>query len=184
MSTTAAATATTIPTGSWQVDRVHSSIGFEVKHMVVSTFRGQFGDYDAELVSEEAGAKLTGTVRVASVEVKDENLAAHLQGPDFFDAERTPELRFESDSLELDGDELVLEGRLTVRGVTNPIEARGSISGPHEDFNNTERVGVALTTVLDRTAYGLEWNAPLPKGGFALANDVKLVVNLEFTRAS
>jgi polyisoprenoid-binding protein YceI len=173
-----------VPTGTWQVDKVHSTVGFAVKHMVVSTFRGKFDDYDVELTSDEGGARLSGTVRVASVDVKDETLEGHLQSPDFFDAANHPELRFESSSLRRDGDEVVLDGELTIRGVTHPVEARGRISGPHTDFTETDRLGLELETVIDRTAYGLEWNAPLPKGGFALANDVKLEINLEFTEGA
>jgi polyisoprenoid-binding protein YceI len=170
-----------VPVGTWQVDKVHSNVGFAVKHMVVSTFRGKFDDYDVELSSGADGARLAGTVRVASVDVKDENLAAHLQSPEFFDAENHPELRFESTELRRDGDEVVLDGELTIRGVSRPVEARGTITGPHTDFTETDRIGLELETVIDRTAYGLEWNSPLPKGGFALANDVKLLINLEFT---
>ncbi len=169
-----------IPTGTWEIDKVHSTVGFAVKHMVVSTFRGSFGDYDIELTSGDQGARLAGQVRVASVDVKDPDLEGHLQSPDFFDAERHPELSFESSDLRVEGDELVLEGELTIRGITKPVEGRGSVTGPHTDFQDTDRLGVEVTTVLDRTEYGLEWNAPLPKGGFALANDVKLVINLEF----
>ncbi|MEA2348509.1 MAG: hypothetical protein QOG62_2296 [Thermoleophilaceae bacterium] len=177
------ATTTTqaVPVGTWEIDKVHSTIGFAVKHMVVSTFRGQFNDYDVELTSTDDGARLAGKVRVASVDVKDENLEGHLQAPDFFDAERHPELSFESSDLRVEGDQLVLDGELTIRGVTKPIEARGSITGPHTDIQDNQRLGLELETVLDRTEYGLEWNAPLPKGGFALANDVKLIVNLEFS---
>jgi polyisoprenoid-binding protein YceI len=170
-----------VPVGTWAIDKVHSTIGFAVKHMVVSTFRGAFDDYDVSLSSDENGARLAGAVRVASVDVKDENLEAHLQSPDFFDAEQHPELRFESSDLTRDGDDVVVRGDLTIRGVTHPVEARGTVTGPHTDFQDNERLGIELETVIDRTAYGLEWNAPLPKGGFALANDVKLAINLEFT---
>lgn len=172
-----------LSSGAWQADKVHSSIGFAVKHLVVSTFRGSFDDYDAKLqVAEDGTARLTGAVRVASVQVKDENLEAHLQSPDFFDAERHPELGFESAPFRPDGEgELVVEGDLTIRGVTRRVEARGSYSWVGADLGDGERIGVELEAVIDRTAYGLEWNAPLPKSGFALANDVKLVVHLELT---
>jgi polyisoprenoid-binding protein YceI len=172
-----------VPAGTWEVDKVHSSVGFEVKHMVVSTFRSKFDDYDARLTVEDGEPKLVGSVRVASIEAKDENLAAHLQSPEFFDAERTPELRFESTSFSREGDEVTVEGELTVKGITHPVEAHGTISGPHVNIGGKEGIGLDLETTIDRTAYGLEWNAPLPKGGFALANDVKLKISLELVRA-
>jgi polyisoprenoid-binding protein YceI len=181
MSTT---TETTIPTGTYEVDKVHSHIGFAVKHMVVATFRGGFGAYDASLsVADDGTARLAGTVDVTSIEVKDENLSGHLLSPDFFDAERHPELRFESDSIRIDGSEAVVDGRLTIKGQTRPIEARGTIVGPHEDIAGNTKLGLELTAIVDRTEFGLNWNAPLPKGGMALGNDVTLSVDLELKKA-
>jgi polyisoprenoid-binding protein YceI len=174
----------TLPTGTWQLDKVHSSAGFAVKHMVVSTFRGRFEDFDATLeIDEDGEAKLVGTVRADSVSVKDENLAAHLQSPEFFDTERYPDIRFESTSIRRDGDELIIDGELTIKGNTHPVEARGGIVGPHENIAGKTGIGISLETVVDRTQYGLNWNAPLPKGGFALSNDVALVVELELVGA-
>jgi polyisoprenoid-binding protein YceI len=173
-----------LPTGSWQLDKIHSSAGFAVKHMVVSTFRGRFEDFDASLaVGEDGEAKFVGVVRADSIEVKDENLAAHLKSPDFFDTERYPEIRFESTAFQVDGDELVVEGNLTIKDQTHRVEARGSIVGPHENIAGKPGIGVSLETVVDRTQFGLNWNAPLPKGGFALANDVTIAVELELVEA-
>lgn len=169
-------------TGTWVADPVHSSVGFEVRHMVVATFRGGFGEYAATLDYESGEPRLTGTVRTASVEVRDENLAAHLQSPEFFDSESHPELRFASTAVRGAGDDLVIEGDLTIKGVTRPVEARGRIAGPAEDASGRPRIGVQLTAIVDRTAFGLDWNQPLPKGGVALANDVRLVVDLSLVR--
>ena len=171
--------ATAVPTGTWNADKVHSSIGFEVEHMV-STFRGRFEDYDAHLT----GGRLTGTVRVASVKVYDENLEAHLQSPDFFDAELHPELRFESRELEIGDDGTVtLDGDLTIKGTNRPVTATGRYVHVEADMAGGERIGLQLETTVDRREFGLEWNAPLPKGGFALGNDVTLVVALELVKA-
>jgi len=166
-------------TGTWTLDTVHSSAHFAVKHMVVATFRGRFEDFDARL---EEG-RLTGAVRVGSIVVKDENLATHLQSPDFFDGERHPEITFASSAIRRDGDEVVVDGELTIKGHTRPLAARGELVGPHTDIAGNEKIGLSLETVVDRTEFGLDWNAPLPKGGVALANDVKLVVELELVRA-
>ena len=170
------------PTGTWEADPIHSSIGFEIKHMMVSTFRSKFDDYEASLSYAEGEPKLVGTVQVASIEAKDGTLKNHLQSPDFFDVERTPEINFESTAFEREGDELTVDGDLTIRGVTHPVQAHGTIYGPHENIAGKEGLGIELETTVDRTDYGLGWNAPLAKGGFALSNNVKLKIALELVR--
>ena len=171
--------ATAVPAGTWTVDKVHSTIGFEVEHMV-STFRGRFEDYDVQLND----GKLVGTVAVPSVKVYDENLEAHLQSPDFFDAQLHPELRFESRDLKIDEDGKVsLEGELTIKGITKPATATGRYEHVEADMGGGERIGLRLETSVDRREFGLDWNAPLPKGGFVLGNDVTLTVALELVKA-
>jgi polyisoprenoid-binding protein YceI len=185
MSATATETQTKLPVGTWKLDPTHSSASFAVKHMVVATFRGRFEQIDATLTVGEGGeARLDGTVDAGSIVVKDENLQAHLGSPDFFDTERYPQLRFSSESIRRDGEELVLDGELTIKDHTHAIEARGTVTDPHETLGGAIKIGVTLETVIDRTQFGLEWNAPLPKGGFALANDVKLTVELELAQDS
>jgi polyisoprenoid-binding protein YceI len=184
MSTITTDTQTRLPVGTWKLDPTHSSAGFAVKHMGISTFRGRFEDFDARLsVSEDGAAELLGTVRADSIVVKDENLQAHLGSPDFFDSEHYPELRFASRSLRRDGDELIADGELTIKDQTHPIEARGSITPPTETLGGAVKVGVTLEAIIDRTQFGLSWNAPLPKGGLALGSDVKLTVELELVRS-
>jgi polyisoprenoid-binding protein YceI len=163
-----------LPTGTWHLDPVHSSIGFEIAYMG-GMFRGQFRDVDATIV----GDGLTGSAKVASVDVKDENLAAHLQSAEFFDAERHPELRFASTDVEA-GDELTVRGEITIKGVTHPVELTGRATEPLTDAYGRERFGLMLQTKLDRTAFGLSWNLPLPSGEPALSNEVTLVAELFF----
>ena len=184
MSATALDTRAKLPVGSWKVDPTHSTASFAVKHMVVATFRGSFEKIDATLsVGEDGAGQLVGVVDAGSIAVKDENLQAHLGSPDFFDTERYPELRFASTAIRRDGEQLAIDGELTIKDHTNPVQARGTITDPHETLGGAVKIGVTLETVIDRTQFGLEWNAPLPKGGFALANEVKLQVNLELARA-
>ena len=172
-----------IPTGTYTADKLHSHVGFAVKHMVVATFRGEFKDYDVKLSSTDEGVKLEGVVPVASISIDDENLVGHLLAPDFFDAERTPELRFVSNDVRVAEDgELVVDGELTIKGITRPVEGRGTLSGPVTDIAGNEKIGIELATVIDRTQHGLNWNAPLPKGGVALSNDVKLSIALELVK--
>ena len=184
MSVTEPATnATGLPVGVWKLDPTHSSASFAVKHMVVATFRGRFEKLDATLTVTEDSARLEGSVDASSIVVKDENLQGHLGAPDFFDIERHPEITFSSTDIRRDGDELIVDGELTIKGNTHRVESRGTIAGPAVTLGDMTKVGITLDTIVDRTEYGLNWNAPLPKGGFALANDVKLTVELELTQA-
>jgi polyisoprenoid-binding protein YceI len=170
---------TALPTGTWTLDPVHSTIGFELPYLA-GTFRGHFADVDAELTADS----LSGSARVASVDVKDENLAAHLQSPEFFDVERHPELTFASDSIDRSGDDLNVAGEITIRGTTKPVELAGTIAGPITDAFGNERVNIKLETTVDRTEFGLNWNMPLPNGQPALQNEVTLVAELYFVQGA
>jgi polyisoprenoid-binding protein YceI len=167
--------ATEIPAGSWTVDPVHSVAGFAVRHMMVGTFRGEFSEIDATLTD----GKLVGKVKVASLQIKDENLKGHLFSPDFFDVERYPEIVYESSSLTVNDGALTSEGTLTVKGKATPATATGRFAGPAVTLGDVEKIGIDLETTIDRDAVGLEWNAPLPKGGFVLGKDVTISVTLE-----
>lgn len=168
------------PAGTWSVDPVHSSVSFEVEYAGVSTFHGRFRDFDARL----DGSTLTGSARVASVDVEDEQLNGHLQSPDFFDAVRFPEIAFRADRLELADDGTVEgDGELTIKGVTRPVELEGRIAGaPTVDPFGRERLGLTLETTVDRTAFGVSWNAPNQSGGNYLGDEVKLVAELTLGR--
>jgi polyisoprenoid-binding protein YceI len=164
-----------LPTGTWALDPVHSTIGFEIPYLA-GTFKGHFTDVEAKLTEKS----LTGSARVASVDVKDENLAAHLQSPEFFDAERHPELKFESREIERSGEAVTVHGEITIRGETKPVELSGTISGPLTDGYGRERLPLKLETTVDRTEFGLNWNMPLPNGDPSLADEVRLVAELFF----
>ena len=182
---TAIAPTAAIPAGStWTVDTLHSTVGFAVKHMVVSTFRSQFDEHDATLTANEDGTlRLVGRVKADSLAIKDPQLRGHVLADDFFGADEHPYVSFDSTLIRAEGNALVVEGELTIKGTTLPIVARGTLTEPHVTFGDLEKVGIELEAIVDRTEYGLTWNAPLPKGGFALANEVKLQVNLELARA-
>ncbi len=178
MSTTAEQT-TGIPTGTWGLDPVHSSIGFAVEHSGVMTFRGTFDEFDAKLVD----GRIEGSAKVASVRVDDPNLAGHLQTPDFFDAEQHPELRFVSKAIVRDGDRVSIEGALTLRGVTLPVEIAGVASGPITDGYGNQRVGLDLETTVNRRDFGINWSQDLPSGEAALADEVGITANLALVQA-
>lgn len=175
-------TLTIAPAGTWALDSTHSRVGFEVPYLA-GTFKGEFHDVAAELAVDGEQASLEGTARVASVDVKDENLSAHLQSPDFFDAERHPQLRFAAHEVGLDGAGRVsAPGELTIRGVTKPVTVTGTVTSPIVDGYGNERIGLTLTAGLDRTDFGVVWNQPLPNGQPSLANEVTIVADLQFVK--
>jgi polyisoprenoid-binding protein YceI len=176
-------TLTIAPAGTWRLDPVHSSVGFEISYLA-GTFKGQFREVEAELSVADETAKLAGTAHVGSVDVKDENLATHLQSPDFFDLERHPELRFASEEIRLDGDSVAVQGEITIKGVTRPVELAGRVAAPLTDAYGQERIGLTLSTTVDRTEFGIDWNLPLPTGQPALANEVTIVAELYFVKAA
>ena len=167
----------TIPAGTWSVDRVHSTLGFSVEYMA-GTFTGTFSDFDVSV----ADGVLKGEAKVASVQVKDPDLEAHLQTPDFFDAERYPKLAFVSRSIERSGDELTIKGDVTIKGHTEPVELTATVTEPIADPYGGTRYGMKLQTTIDRRAFGVNWNNPLPSGEPALSNDVVLSADLQLTR--
>jgi polyisoprenoid-binding protein YceI len=168
------------PAGTWTADPVHSHVSFEVAYAGVNTFRGGFTDFSVNLTGGDEPS-LEGSAKIASVDVKDENLNAHLQTPDFFDAARYPEISFRATELHrVDGDGVEGAGELTIKGVTHQVELKGAVaSAPVTDPMGRERLGLRLETGIDRTEYGVSWNAPNQTGGGDyVANDVKLIAEL------
>lgn len=168
-----------IPTGTYVVDPVHSSIGFAVVHNGVSTFRSGFGSYEASLRGGES-PKLEGSVDVASIQIDEPQLKGHLLSPEFFDAERHPQLRFESSALELaeDGSASV-RGELEASGEVREVEANGRFVQLGADLVGKARIGLSLEAGVDRRSFGLDWQAELPNGGEALDYEVGIAVELE-----
>lgn len=169
---------TGIPTGAWNADTVHSSLSFEVPY-AVATFAGDVTDFNVSLKD----GVLEGAARIASLRVKEENLSAHLQSPEFFDAERHPELTFVSTAIRREGDEVEIDGDLTIKGITKSATLTGTITGPTVDHFGATRVGFKLQTVIDRTQFDIKWNMPLQNGEPALADAVTLKADLSLVQA-
>jgi polyisoprenoid-binding protein YceI len=169
--------------GTWELDPIHSTVGFEVPYLV-GTFKGQFREAAARLVVAESEARLEGSAKVGSVDVKDENLAAHLQSPDFFDADRHPELIFTAEDINLDSEEVAARGELTIKGVTKPVAVTGRLTAPIVDAYGRDRIGLRLSTTVNRHDFDVSWNMPLPTGEPAVGDEVKIVTDLYFVRAA
>jgi polyisoprenoid-binding protein YceI len=168
-----------VPTGTLHADPVHSSLAFAVRYMGIAVFKGNVRDFGASLVD----GTLEGGARIESLDAKDENLQAHLLSPEFFDAERHPEVSF-SGTLAEAGDGVEVDGEITIKGVTRPTVLRGTLTGPTTDPYGNARYGLELETTIDRTEFGLEWNADMPDGTKALANEVTLIAELSLVAAA
>ena len=175
--TVSAETASLVPAGTWQADPVHSQVDFAVRHLGISTVRGTFAGFSATLVGGGTPA-LSGTIRLDSVSTGEVDRDAHLTSPDFFDTARYPEANFTATFV---SPERVV-GELTLKGVTSEIEFAAAFTTPGSDPYGNERIGIELTGSIDRTDYGVSFNAPLPGGGLLLGEDVKLLASLSFVK--
>lgn len=182
MTIVADTSATVIPTGTWSIDPVWSSLEFEIKKLSLMTVKGRIPGFSGTIEGGDAPS-ITGSVDASTITTFDETRDGHLQSPEFFDTERYPELRFASTAVATKGDELIVEGDLTIKDVTKPIELTGSFVGAGVDPYGNDRIGIELAGAVDRTDFGLNWNAPLPGGDFLLPNEVVLRANLAAVKA-
>jgi polyisoprenoid-binding protein YceI len=174
---------TSIPAGEWAIDPVWSALEFDVRKLGLVVIKGRVPGFTGTIVGGESPS-ISGTVDATSITTFDETRDAHLQSPEFFDTQRHPELVFESTAVETNGHELVVRGDLTIRGSTQPVELRGTYAGTDQDPWGNERIGLELAGTVDRTDFGLEWNAPLPGGGLLLPNEVLLRATFAAVRKS
>ena len=175
-----------LPTGTWRVDLVHSSVGFEIRHMMIATVRGRFDDFGGTLTIDGSGAlKAVGVIRTASIDTNDAARDTHLRSADFFAADEYPEIRFETASIErVKTGVFQVAGLLTIRDITLPLELDVEVEGTGLDPWGNERVGLHATGQIDRTDFGLRWNQALEAGGVLVANKVRLVIDISAIRAA
>ena len=180
-------TTTQIPgyvVGTWDIDASHSTVGFVVRHMMVSKVRGFFRDFSGEIVTAEdpTQSTVTATIDLGSIDTRQEQRDAHLRSPDFFDAEKWPTMRFIGKRIEdKSGDEFKLVGDLTIRDVTREITLDVTTEGTVTDPWGNARIGFSARGKLDRTDFGLTWNQALEAGGFVVSDEIRISVDAEFT---
>jgi polyisoprenoid-binding protein YceI len=173
-----------IPAGAYNVDPAHSNVSFEVRHMGIATVRGSFHSFEGKI---EAGDSvvLEGAVTVDSINTGDENRDGHLKAPDFFDVAQYPQITFHSTGGDAtDEGRVTLDGEITIKGITKPIELSGTIAENGQDPWGNERIGLELEGKIDRREFDLKWNQTLPNGNLLVANDVKLLVSVSAVKAS
>jgi polyisoprenoid-binding protein YceI len=181
---TAAASPT--QTHTWSIDASHSHVEFAVRHMMVATAKGRFADVTGTVEwngSDLASAAITVEIPIASIDTKNEQRDGHLKSPDFFDAASFPTMTFKSTKIIPGHDNaFTIEGDLTIRGTTKPITLAAESNGQLRDPWGLDRAGFSATGKIDRLAYGLNWNAALETGGFVVAQDVKITLEIEITK--
>lgn len=168
---------------TWQLDTSHSQVHFSVKHMMISTVRGKFDSFaaDADIdVADLSRSKVRATAQVSSINTSDAQRDGHLKSPDFFDAEKFPELVLESKSIKVSGEDLTVEADLTIRGVAKPVTLKGEYSGPAKDPWGNTRVGVSVVAEINREDFGLNWNQVLEAGGVLVGKKIKIEIDAEF----
>jgi polyisoprenoid-binding protein YceI len=176
-----------VPAGTWTVDPTHSSAAFEVKHMAIATVRGRFREFDGTLEAAEddpSNSRAQGSAKTASIDTGNEDRDAHLRSPEFFDAERYPEITFASTSIEhVEGGTYRVTGDLTIKDVTREVEMTATVEGAGEDPWGNERVGVAVRGTIDRTEFGLTWQQRLAGGGLLVGEKVQVLLDISAVRA-
>ena len=151
---------------------------------MAGTFHGSVAPFAGSVtVSDDGTARLEGSARVEDIQVGDDALRSHLASPEFFDAERTPDVSFASAPFDPTRERVAIAGTLEIKGVALPVQLTGSLGGPLVDPYGRERINLSLETTVDRSAFGLDWNAELPSGEQALAQDVKITAELALVKA-
>jgi len=175
-----------VPPGTWDVDPAHSTVGFKVKHLMISTVRGQFREFHGTIEAAEEGpehSRVRGSVKVATIDTGNPDRDAHLRSPDFFDAERVPEIRYESTRIQhIDDGRYLIAGNLTIKDVTHEVEMHATVDGVAKDPWGVDRVGISVRASIDRTTFGLTWQQKLAAGGLLVGEEVSIEIDVSAVR--
>lgn len=172
---------------TWNLDPVHSSVEFGVKHMMIATVKGRFTEFavDADIDTNNLPAShATVRIQAASIDTRDAQRDAHLRSADFFDAENHPVITYTTKRIEPDGDEFKIIGDLTIRGTTKEVPFEAELNGPVKDPWGNDRVVVSAETKISRKDFGLNWNAALEAGGFLVGDKVTLSIDAELVKVA
>jgi len=171
---------------TWKLDKAHSEVSFAVKHMMISTVRGRFKNFDADVELDPArldAAKVTARIEAASIDTNEEKRDGHLRSADFFDAEKYPNLVFTTTKITRSGEEVEVTGTLKIKDQQHPITLKGEVTGPGKDPWGQTKLGVSLTGEIDREQWGLTWNQALEAGGVLVAKKVKISIEAQLVQA-
>lgn len=184
MSTTLEPTVST--STAWQLDAAHTNVEFAVKHLMIATVKGRFGEVSGTIkgsLDDTSRFQLEVVIPVESVDTRQAQRDAHLRSPDFFDALKYPVIRFVGKRIKGDvNEEFSLFGDITIRDVTREIELKVANEGTVRDPWGNERIGFSAKTKLDRREFGLLYNQALETGGFVVGDEIKISIDAEFTQ--
>jgi len=171
--------------GTWNIDPVHSSVGFVARHLMVSKVRGRFNKFSGTLTIAEdpLKSKVEASADVSSVSTGDETRDGHLKSADFFDLEKYPTIDLVSTGIDKDGDDYVLHTNLTVNGVTKPVDFELEFEGVSPDPWGGTRAGFEAEAEISRKDWGLEWNMVLETGGLVIGDKVKIEIDAQAVKA-
>ncbi|HEX5497247.1 MAG TPA: YceI family protein [Mycobacteriales bacterium] len=167
--------------GTWAVDPVHSEVSFTVRHMMVSKVRGSFTEFEIELrVAENAlDSSVTATIALNSVDTRNEQRDNHIRSADFFEVEKYPTMTYRSTGIRPDGDDFVIEGELSLHGVTRPVELATELTGVSKDPFGGTRAGFSATTEISRSDFGVDISLPMDGGGVVVSDRVRIELEIE-----
>jgi polyisoprenoid-binding protein YceI len=181
---TETAAGTTIPgyvAGTWTIDAVHSEVGFSVRHMMVSKVRGRFTKFEGEVVTGDTllNSSVTAEIDLSSIETGNEQRDGHLRSADFFETEKHQNMTYRSTGLRASGDDYVLEGELTLHGVTKEVPLKLELNGFGPDAYGGTRAGFTATGHINRSDFGITYNAAIEGGGVVVADRVDIHLEIE-----
>ena len=181
MTSTSEATGTTqLSVGTWAIDPVHSSIGFSVRHLMVSKVRGNFENFSGAIVVAEDGTpSVTAEIAVDSLHTGNEQRDAHLKAADFFEADKYPTATFVSTGVRADGDTYVLDGDFTLKGITKPVSLTLEFNGVNPGMGHGQVAGFEASVVLNRKDFGIDIDMPLETGGAVVGDKVTITLAIE-----
>ncbi|MGY5309069.1 YceI family protein [Nocardia gipuzkoensis] len=173
-------TTNALTAGTWAIDPAHSTLGFSVRHLMVSKVRGRFTDFSGKLViGEDGSASAEAEIRVDSVTTDHEQRDAHLRTADFFQAEQFPVATFKSTGFRVNGDDFVVDGEFTIRGVTKPVSLEVEFLGVNPGMGHGPVAGFEAKTVINRRDFGITIDMPLPDGGAVIGDKITLTLEVE-----
>lgn len=177
-------TVTSIPgyiAGTWTIDAVHSDVSFTVRHMMVSKVRGRFGSFSGSIVTADnpLQSSVTAEIDMASIDTNNGQRDDHIRSADFFEVEKFPTMTYRSTSVEADGDDFVVQGELTLKGVTKNVPLKLELNGFTTDPYGGQRAGFSASTEISRSAFGVDIQMPMDGGGVVVGDKIQIHLEIE-----